>query len=182
MNLDLFVFLGVAFAAFRGYQKGLLMALFSVAGIVLGALVAFKFTTTIITQPWMEPYRDTPWLSLLVFAILVSLTVLIVNLIGRLIQKTIEFAMLGWANRLGGIVLYVLLNLFVLSCFITLAGNVSEDWQRSMEKSSTYRYVKPIAPAVLNFAGMVSPWIKSSLKDLEELMDKPLPPIETKTV
>ncbi len=179
MNLDLIVIVALCIAAFRGYQKGLLMALLSVVGTVLGVLVAFKFTTIVITQPFMEPYRDTPWLSVMVFALLVSLTVLVVNIIGRLLEKSLQIAMLGWVNRLGGILLYLMLYLFVISCFITLSGRISANWKKSMEQTASYSWIAPVAPAVITLAGKVSPWIKSALNDLDQYFDElPIVPVQ----
>jgi len=176
MNLDLFVIISLCIAIFKGWQRGLLLGLVSTLGMVVGVLVAFKFTTVVITQPWMEPYRDTPWMSMAVFALLVMLTMIIANIIARLIQKSMELAMMGWINRLGGVILFCLMSLFTLSCFVMIAGKVSPKWEESMKDSKSYALIQPIAPMVIDGVGSIWPWIKDAVDDLDHYFE-PKPPI-----
>jgi len=96
------------------------------------------------------------------------LVVLLVRLGANLIQRTIEIAMLGWVNRLGGIVLYAALYITVFSIVIFYAEQIHLIKQETIDKSITYSFVRPWGPKAIDGLGTLIPWFKDMFADLEK--------------
>lgn len=98
-----------------GIWKGLIAQLFTVAALIVSAWASMKFSVacsewlgTILTD--MQPVVLKTFCFLIIFicvAVLVGLT-------GRVIEKCIKVAMLGWANRLSGAILAMACCLLIL--------------------------------------------------------------------
>ena len=101
-------------AVFKGLKKGFIIAFFSVIAFILGLAAAIKLSATMATYLQNSVSISGKWLPFVSFAIVFLVVVLLVNIGGKLLQKTFEFAMLGWLNRLGGI-LYIILYLIIFS-------------------------------------------------------------------
>ncbi|WP_290711444.1 CvpA family protein, partial [Flavihumibacter sp. CACIAM 22H1] len=84
---------------YKGIRNGLVMALFSFAALLLGLLAAVKLSA--VTALWLEGTVNVSakWLPLLAFLLVFVLVVLLVNLVGKLLESTAEWAFLGWVNK-----------------------------------------------------------------------------------
>jgi membrane protein required for colicin V production len=88
-----------------------------------------------------------------------------------MIQRTAEVAMLGWVNRLGGIILYLGLYIAVFSVLLFYADQVHLLKQETINKSVTYSFVSPWGPKVINGFGSVIPFFKDMFGELEKFFD-----------
>jgi len=75
--------------------------------------------------------------------------------------------MLGWLNRIGGIVFYSLLYLFILSIILFYAEQLKIIKPETFEASSTYSYIKPVGPKMVNALGLILPFFKNMFAELE---------------
>ena len=99
------------------------------------------------------------------------MVVLLVTLGGRLIEKTFEMALLGWLNRLGGILLFVLLYTIIFSIFLFYAEKIHLFDKETSLTSKAYPYIKPIGPGVMNQFGRILPVFKDLFNQLENYFD-----------
>ena len=74
-----------------------------------------------------------------------ALVTLLINLTAKLIEKTVELVLLGWANKIGGIFFYVLLYTLLFSILIYFAERVSLVSAEATAGSRVYPLVKPLA-------------------------------------
>lgn len=94
----------IAAAAFRGLFIGLLREGFSIASLACAYLAVQLFT--IPAAGWLELTSEgkigpniSPWVAGAAVAIG---TVILVVMVGRMLQKTVHAAGLGWADRISG--------------------------------------------------------------------------------
>ena len=135
----------MAIAVFKGIRNGLIVAIFSIVGWILGIIAAFKFSD--VTAGYLKGLvsMSPRTLYILSFIIVFLLVMLLVNLGAKLVEKTVELAFMGWINRLGGIFFYVLLYTLIFSVMIYFAERVKLISDESITASRVYPWVKPIA-------------------------------------
>jgi len=105
--IDMFILVLIVYAVFRGFVRGLVMQLASLAALVLGvygALTLSDFTSQHISRLFRIDYEYLYTLSLGVTFILVFI---LVNFVGKLIEKMVESAQLSMPNKLFGILFSV---------------------------------------------------------------------------
>jgi membrane protein required for colicin V production len=103
----------------------------------------------------------------------------LVRLGAKFIQKTVELAMLGWLNRLGGILLYAGLYILIFSILIFYADQLGFIKPETKNASVTYNYIQPLGPKLMDGLGKIIPIFKGMFADLEEFFDsvsKQVPP------
>ncbi len=145
MLIDI-LFLGMmAIAIFKGLRNGLIVAIFSIVGWILGIIAAFKFADVAAGYLQGSVNLSPRILYILSFIIVFLLVMLLVNLGAKLVEKTVELALLGWVNRLGGIFFYVLLYALIFSVMIYFAERVKLISEQTIATSRVYPWVKPIA-------------------------------------
>jgi len=168
MILDLIFVIILVLAIFKGYRRGLIVGLFSFIAFIVGLAAAIKLSAIVAGYIGKAVKVSDQWLPIISFAVVFMLVVLLVRLGANLIQRTIEIAMLGWVNRLGGIVLYAALYITVFSIVIFYAEQIHLIKQETIDKSVTYSFVKPWGPKAINGLGTLIPWFKDMFAELEK--------------
>ncbi len=117
-TLDIILLVCFVPAIITGISKGLVEQLVSLASLLVGVWAAFHFSSTL--AEWLNGYLqvDPKIINICAFALTVIFTVLILNLIGKLITKTLKMASLGWANRLLGLVFALLKAALIIGLLI----------------------------------------------------------------
>ena len=127
-TLDIILLICFIPAIVRGIQKGFVEQLVAIVSILLGAWLAFKFSTPLST--WAAGFitLEPKVLQVLSFIIIVVLAVLILNLLGKLITSTLKVASLSWINRLLGLVFALLKAALVIGLLIYLFDSLNDKW------------------------------------------------------
>ena len=113
----------------RGISKGFLEQAFALAGIVLSVWTAFHFSGLVAT--WLQPYVDfsETTLNVIAFALILVAVSLLVLLIAKLLTKVIELTMLGWLDKLLGLVFAIAVNALVIGVFIFLFDTLNTKFE-----------------------------------------------------
>jgi membrane protein required for colicin V production len=148
MLIDILFLSMMAFAIFKGIRNGLIVAIFSILGWILGLFAAFKFSDA--ASAYLKHSIDVSprTLYIISFILVFTLVVLTVNLGAKLVTKTMDFALLGWVNRLGGVFFYVLLYALIFSVMIYFAEKVKLLNEETIASSQVYPWVKPLAEVI----------------------------------
>ncbi|MGZ8553689.1 MAG: CvpA family protein [Chitinophagaceae bacterium] len=104
MILDLIFVVIVILAVLKGYNQGLVIGIFSLVSVIVGLAAAMKLSTVAAHYIGKAIKISEEWLPLISFAVVFLVVVLLIRLGARAIQRTFEIVMLGWVNRLGGII------------------------------------------------------------------------------
>jgi membrane protein required for colicin V production len=168
MVLDLIFAVIIILAIIRGYQRGLIVGLFSLIAIVIGLAAAIKLSTIVADYIGKAVKISDQWLPLISFAIVFLIVVLLVRLGANAIQKTAETFMLGWVNRLGGIIFYIAIYVTIFSVVLFYAEQIKVIQPATKNKSVTYTYIQPWGPKAINGVGTAVPAFKNMFGHLEE--------------
>jgi membrane protein required for colicin V production len=76
--------------------------------------------------------------------------------------------MLGWVNRIGGIILYVAIYITIFSVALFYAEQTKIIQPATKEKSVSYPFVQPWGPRAINSFGSFVPLFKNMFGQLEE--------------
>ena len=169
--IDLVFFLLLALAVYKGYRKGLVLSLFSVIALVAGLAAAFKLsalTGRYISDRVSVPGPFLPSLSFLVTFLIVAL---LVRLAARIIEKSVQLAMLGWINRLAGALLHIVLYTTLLSFALFFGEKTQWLSAGAVSQSKVYPYVQPWAPGLLNNLGKWMPVFRGTYAELEHFFE-----------
>jgi len=167
MLIDIIFAIIIVIACWKGFQKGLIVAVFSILAFIIGIAAALKLSS--IVAGWLKNSMSisAKWLPFISFLVVFIVVVILVRLGAKLIQKTFETVMLGWANRLGGIVFYAILYIIIFSVFLFYAQQIQLLKPDTIAASQTYSFIQPWGPKVIDGFGKVIPIFKDMFADLE---------------
>lgn len=174
MIIDIIFLVLMGLAIFKGGSKGLIVALFSILGFIVGLAAALKLSAVVASK--IAPGSNAPWLPFLSFLIVFVAAMLLVRMGAKILEKSVEFVMLGWLNKLGGIVFYVLLYAIISSIFLFYLTQLHIISAETTTASYFYPYLKPLGPLVIEGLGKVIPWFKDMFATLQDFFGKLAPP------
>ena len=171
MIIDLIFAFVIVLAIFKGYQRGLIVGLFSLVAVIIGLAAAMKLSAVVAKYIGEAVKVSEEWLPVISFAVVFIVIVLLIRLGANAIERTIEVVMLGWLNRLGGILLYAVIYTIVFSVLLFYAEQMSLIEPETIEKSVTYSYVQPWGPKAINGFATIIPLFKDMFAELEQFFD-----------
>ncbi len=172
MIIDILFLIFVAIAVFKGFQRGLVVAVFSIAGLIIGLAAALKLSTIVAAWIGQSTNISTKWLPLIAFIAVFFVVVLLVRWGAALVEKAVELAFLGWVNKIGGIIIYLLLYTILFSVLLFFAKQVSIFSASAIAESKTYAFIEPWGPVVMNGIGTVIPVFKNLFAELQEFFGR----------
>lgn len=109
----------------RGLSKGFLEQALALAGVVLSVWAAFHFSALVCE--WLKPYFDISEraLNAVAFVVILIAISLAVLLLAKLLTKVAEMAMLGWVNRLLGLVFALAVNALIIGVIVIMFDTVN---------------------------------------------------------
>ena len=179
MLIDIFYAIIVIIALIKGFRQGLIIALFSVVAFIVGLAAAMKLSAVVAEYMRGSINVSAKWLPFLSFALVFIVVVLLIRWGASLLQKAVELTLLGWVNRLGGMILYFIFYTIAFSVILFFCIQMRFISQETIDKSVIYPFVEPWGPAVLDTLGSIIPWFKDMFKELEEFfsdVSKQIPP------
>jgi len=168
MIIDILLIVLLIMAIFKGYSRGLIVGIFSLLAVFIGLAAAMKLS--LIVSDWLltNTHIDKKWLPFLSFALVMLVVVLLVRWAASLIQTAVEHLMLGWINRIGGILLYSILYITVFSVALFYLTQMNIIRQETIASSRFYRYIQPVGPVAINAFGKLIPFFKDMFAKLED--------------
>lgn len=173
--LDIVFIIPIVWLAYVGFKNGLIIELSTLAALILGVFVSLYFSD--VTAEFLRETFDmkTKYLNLISFIVTFILVVIAVNLIGKLIEKLLDLASLGFINKSTGGVFGVLKAAIFLSFIIFFIEKADKKKMiisdELADNSLFYPYIQPIAPTLINIYGDIELDF-----DAEELKQKVLHP------
>lgn len=165
--IDIVLGILLIFAAISGFRKGLIAEVASLAALILGIWGAIKFSY-ITSEFLIENFNlQTEYLNLISFAVTFVVIVILVHIVGSAVTKMIDVVMLGFVNKLAGLVFGVIKSALILSIILVVFDKIDEDVhilsEKTKENSRMYEPIRSFAPTIFPF---IDVW-EIDLKDNE---------------
>lgn len=157
--IDIIFLVPIAWGAYKGFKKGLIIEVFSLLALILGIFCAIYFPE--FAQQLIETnfQMEAQWVPILAFVSTFIAVVILVNIVGGLLTKVVDVLALGFFNKLGGLAFGVFKTMLIL-CFVVLILNgINNKWNfipENQKQNSVLFY------PMLNVASMVLPLITSA--------------------
>ncbi|MFM6924592.1 MAG: CvpA family protein [Ferruginibacter sp.] len=158
-------------AIIKGYQKGFIIAIFSIIAFIIGLAAALKLSTAVAGYLKESISISAKWLPFIAFALVFFLVIILVRLGATLIEKTFQAVLLGWLNRIGGILLYAVLYMIIQSIFIFYAEKLQLLQPEAIKSSQTYHFIQPWGPKVMDNFGRLIPFFKDMFTELGDFFN-----------
>lgn len=167
MVIDIIFCILLLVAVVKGWRRGLVIAVFSVIALVVGLAAAMKLST--VVAAWLKDSTSisVQWLPFLSFVIVLIGVILLIRWGANLIEASLEVTLMGWVNRLGGMVLYILIYTLAFSVLLFYAAQLKLLNEDTIDQSLTYSKIQPLGPMVINTFGRLVPWFKDMFTELE---------------
>ena len=171
MFIDIIALILLVWAAFKGLRNGLIVGLFSFFAFIIGLAAALKLSAVAAEYIGTNTNIGKRWLPFIAFAGVFLIVVLLVRLGAKAIEGVLRMAMLGWLNKLGGILLYILLHFFIFSILLFYVDQLHLIKKETLEASVLFPYIQPLAPNIIDALGYLLPFFKNMFVELEGFFD-----------
>ncbi len=119
MNLlDIGVLVVVAIAAFIGLKIGIIKAVLSLAGLIVGLILAGHYYVPLSERLYFIPQDGLA--KVVAFAIILIGTMVIASVLAALLKWAASAVMLGWVNRLGGAIFGLVLGAILCGALLAI--------------------------------------------------------------
>lgn len=175
MIIDVAFILIIIVAVFKGLSKGFIVGIFSFISFIIGLAAALKLSSVVAHHFENQAGAFAKWLPVISFAFVFMVVVLLVNIGARIIRKTISIAMLGWLDKLGGVLLYIFIYTIIFSVILFFAEKTSLIKPETVDVSTVYDLVAPLGPKIINNLGKIIPVFKDLFSQLQSFFEKLAP-------
>ncbi len=172
MIIDIIFAIVILLAVLKGFQKGLIVAVFSFVAIIVGLAAAMKLSTLASTYISKAINISSQWLPVISFAVVFIGVVLLIRLGANAVEKAVQIVLLGWVNRLGGIIFYAAIYTIIYSVLLFYAVQMQLVKPETINQSISYSFVQPWGPKAISTIGVVVPFFKDMFSELEHFFDQ----------
>jgi len=116
--LDIVIIVAIGLATFIGLRKGIIKTVLTLAGLILGIVLAGRFYIPFSEQ--LTLISSPGWAKVAAFAIIFIGVMVIAAVLARLLEWGTSAIMLGWANRLVGAVLGFVLGAMLCGALLAI--------------------------------------------------------------
>ncbi|RYZ23687.1 MAG: CvpA family protein [Chitinophagaceae bacterium] len=168
MGIDIIVLGLMLLALFKGLRKGLVLAVFSFLAFVIGLAAALKLSAVVAHYLGESTNVSGRWLPMAAFLIVFVAVLLLVRLGAKMIESGLQLVLLGWLNRVGGVLFFALLYLFLFSILLFWADNLHLLREPLKADSVTWPWLQPLAPKIIGGLGAVLPFFRDLFGQLSD--------------
>lgn len=161
--LDLIAGTVFILAILQGYRNGLIKALISFFSLLIGVLLAFQFAGFVAAQLKLYTKITSYWLPFISFLLVLLAVMIALRWITRLLQQTADWLMLGWLNKLLGMILYMFIYGTILSALIYFMSLLGVIEKSKMDASISHPYLASWWPYFMSTMSEWLPFIKQTL-------------------
>ncbi len=164
-NLDLFLCLPIAYGLYKGFKKGLVFEIISIVSLVIALFLSKRFSNIAEQYLMNQEIISEKYLGVVSFILLFITIVLVINLIGKIIEKVLKTVHLQFINKIagavfGGIKFFLIISVMVFF-FDRFNGYMEVINPKSIQQSKLYQssigVSEFLTPKILNHLSVNKP-------------------------
>ena len=147
-------------AIISGITKGFIEQVIALVSLILGAWLAFKFST--VVSDWLKPYFEVSEtvMNVISFVVIMVAVVLVLFVLSKILTGMTKLVMLGWLDKLLGLVFALLKAGLIIGILIILFDTLNVKFEfveeKVLDESVLYAPIRDIAY-------MIFPYLKELL-------------------
>lgn len=170
--LDIIIVVVLLLGAYSGYKKGLILEVISIVAFVLAIVGGFKLLHVgmeYISKLYEGFGNLLPFVAFLVLFVLI---IVVVNLVGSILKKIIDWTPLGIFDNLAGSLIGMVKSVLILSILFWLISGLNINMPGSfMGESKLLPIVSGLASRLSNFISTIFPSFDVFIKTMEDLFE-----------
>lgn len=170
--IDIIFFITIFLAIIQGWKKGLILGLFSMICGLIGLAAAVKLSAVLAIHMNKDLHMSSRWLPVIAFVLVFILVVLLIHWTGRILESIVKLALMGWLNKLGGILLFIIFYGSIYSIILFYGTNTPFIGKQAINDSHFYSLIAPFGPKVIRFITGFVPYGEDMFTALEGFFDK----------
>ena len=116
--LDIVIIVLIAVSAFLGLKAGIIKVLFTLAGVIVGVVLAGHFSDSLAGI--LSFISNTGIAKVVAFAIILIGVMIVATVLAMVVKWAVSAVLLGWINRLGGAILGLILGFIFCGAALTM--------------------------------------------------------------
>jgi len=172
MMIDLIYGVLVLVAIFKGLRRGLIVAVFSIIAFIVGIAAAMKLSVLVAGYLDQTTNLTARWLPFISFLLVFLAVIMIVRIAARMLESATQALSLGMVNKIGGILLYLIIYTFIVSILLFYAIKIRLISNETITSSVTYHFIAPWGPYMIEKLGVLIPVFKNLFLQLTTFFDK----------
>lgn len=124
--IDIILLLPLLYGAFKGFSKGFIFEVATLAGLVLGVFIAIRYSAC--TENFLHDFFNVSsgYLSHIALGVTFLVVVVLICVLGKVLTKIVDMVSLGLINKLLGTCLGAA-KYFLVICVVLLIADVLDD-------------------------------------------------------
>lgn len=153
--LDIVLLVCLIPALIQGLRKGFIAQVVAIISLVLGGWLAYKFSA-VVTE-WLAQWLDVTGqaLNIISFILIFAVVVTLLFLLGKILEASVKIILLGWLNKLLGLVFALFKYALVIGLLVILFDSINDKFSlvsRSyLDSSFMYSGLKSISYSVFPY-------------------------------
>jgi len=165
--VDIILGIILLYAIFKGFRNGFFVELASLVSLLLGVYLSIEFSDFTADFIRKSLSFDSEYLEIIAFLVTFVLVVIAVILLAKVFTKIVDFASLGWINRLFGAVFGLLKMIFILSVSIHFFQKINTNGIFvSEEKTNQSLLYNPIVEISIFIFPIVEQWFYETVEEI----------------
>lgn len=171
--LDIVLALILGYGAYKGYKRGLIMELLSIATLIITVMVIFVvFTKGLTGIENLIGIEFPPGMSFFTFFLLYIVIVFIVNKLGRYFRNKINYSILDDFDNLAGAVVGLLKYAIYLSILLNLGSFIGlKPSPATIEQTFLYSNLLTFQDIAIEVITKIIPTFETAYDELKSLFD-----------
>jgi len=169
---DIIIVVLLLLGAYSGFKKGLILELIAIIAFVLAIVGGFKLLH--VGMEYISKMYDGfgNLLPFVAFLVLFVLILIVVNMIGKILKKVVDWTPLGVLDNLAGALIGIAKWALALSILLWVMSGLNINLPDYLTKNSrVLPLVSGFASQVGDFISTIFPSFDSFIKTLEELFE-----------
>lgn len=160
--LDVILLICFIPALVQGLKKGFISQVISIVSLIAGVWMSFEFSTAV--SAWLAQYVEASekLLKIASFAIIMIGVFIILGIVGKSLEGILKFVMLGWLNRLLGVVFAFIKTGLVIGIVIILFNSLNNSLnlvsEETLAQSVLYPPLKDMAYTIFPYLKEIFFW------------------------
>ena len=147
--LDIILLICFVPALIQGIRKGFIAQAISIISIVAGIWASARFAD--VVSAWVAQYitASEQVMKVVAFALILVVVFIVLGLVGRLLEGLFNLVLLGWINKLFGVVFALLKTALIVGLLIIVFTSINDNFhfvqESVLNESVLYPHLKKIA-------------------------------------
>jgi membrane protein required for colicin V production len=136
--LDIVIIVVIVLLGIAGLRQGMIRTVFGIAGLIGGIFLAGRYYDELAARLFPS---GAIWGNIAAYAIIAIATLVIAGVIGWLLAKLVNFAALGWLDRLVGFILGIVIGGLLCAAILAIVVKYYPGMEATINQSVIARFL-----------------------------------------